>query len=155
MLGKICGPTIVSFIYSFGGISLTYFITAISLLIPTLMVFRMEFKEKEDKKQEEKHRFMESLFKFDIFILTLAQIINMMAKSFSAPTFTYHVTTKFDVSIENASRIQSLSFVTYYLTFKNFDFLMEKLNVKMLIVIGLFTNFISVNLIGPVLVLPQ
>lgn len=115
----------------------------------------MEFKEKEDKKQEEKHRFMESLFKFDIFILTLAQIINMMAKSFSAPTFTYHVTTKFDVSIENASRIQSLSFVTYYLTFKNFDFLMEKLNVKMLIVIGLFTNFISVNLIGPVLVLPQ
>lgn len=154
MLGKFCGPTIASFIYSYGGIYLTFCFTAIALIIPTLLVFQVDFKEStEEIKQNQ--GFLSSLFKFDILVLTLCQFLNMLSKTFYAPTFTNHLIKKFDVSIETSSRIQSISFISYYFTLRSIDFIIKKFGVKMLLVSGLLMNFVSVNFLGPISIFPQ
>lgn len=157
-MGKLCGPVILSLLYSLGGIFFTYFVSSIATFIVTFYVFEIEFAENvEEVKNDKKisYSYISNLFKIEVMILIIIQLINMETKSFYAPTYTDHVMTKFQVSLETAAIIQSFSYISYYFTFKNFDFLMEKFEIKLLLVIGLIFNFIFSNFLGPISILPQ
>lgn len=153
-MGKMCGPSIASLLYSWGGIIFTYNITSLVLLIISLLVFQINFKDPE-KELDKKQSFTRSLFKFDILLLAISEVINSNFKCFFSPTFTNHVMKKFDITIETSSRIQSISFISYYFTFRNFDFIMSKLGVQLILVIGVLCNFFAANFLGPVEILPQ
>lgn len=157
-MGKLCGPVILSFLYSLGGIFFTYFVSSISVLIMTFFIFGIEFREnvEEIKKiQKKSYSFISNLFKVDVIIAIMVQIINMATKSFYAPTYTDHVMNKFQVSLEIAASIQSFSYISYYFTFKYFDFLLGKLEIKLLLAIALIFNFLISILLGPISILPQ
>lgn len=150
----MCGPSIASFLYSWGGIVFTYTITSIVLLILTIFISQINFKDPEgglDKKQN----FIKAIFKPDILILAISEIVNSNFKYFFSPTFTSHVMKKFEISIETASRIQSISFITYYFLLRYFDFIIMKFGVQLILITGVFFSFISANLLGPVQILPQ
>lgn len=158
MLGKLCGPVILSFLYSLGGIFLTYLISSIATFIVTIFIFGIEFGENVEEKEKDhkiSYNFISNLFKVEVMILFIVQIINMATKSYYAPTFTDHVMNKFQVSLETAASIQSFSYISYYFTFKNFDFLLEKLEIKLLLVISFILSFLISIFLGPISILPQ
>lgn len=168
----------MSFIYTIGGFSFMYNIVALITFISILPFFSIEFKDEQnislsDKKQqgeeklkskniessnkaiEAQENFFSTISKFDVFILAFSQFSNKFCRVFSAPILTKHLINKFDISIETSSQVQSLSFISYIITFKKFNCLMEKLGAKMLIVIGIFFNILYVVTLGPILILPQ
>lgn len=154
VIGRLCGPTIASFIYYFSGIFFTYAIVAFIVFSSSLLVYSLEFKEKAGKIKEKKS-FLSTVLKIDVLLLAFSQIINRLTRTFFTPTFTNHIIKKFNLSIETASYIQSMSFISYVLVFNNFDFIVAKLGIKLLIVVGLFINFLCSICLGPIFILPQ
>lgn len=154
MIGRFCGPTIASFVYIFSGIFFTYIFFGIVTLGYSILLFQLDFKETHQG-EKEKSGFLSGLLKAEVLLLSFAQFLNRMCRSFFAPTFTNSIMKKFSVSIEFASHIQATSFIGYWFTFRNFDFLIKNLGVKILIVFGLFINFLGAINLGPISILPQ
>lgn len=116
--------------------------------------YSIDFKETNEQAKE-KSGFLSSFLKFEVAILAIAHIVNRLARSFFLPTFTNNTMKKFFVSVESVSLMQAIGFLGYYITFKNFEYLIIKLGVKLLLALALLINFISVISIGPIFILPQ
>ena len=151
MFGKFCGPTIVSFIYFYGGIFYTFLLTSISLFISIFFLLELDFKseEQEDKAEEIKENFFTSISKFEIFTLFFCQFLNLLSKSFYGHMLFFHMNKKFNISIEMCSFLLSLSFASYYFVIYYIDRIIKRL------IIGILLNFLAVNLLFPISILPQ
>jgi len=155
VFGKFCGPTIISIVYSYGGLLSTFLFSSLTLLIPYFYVLEIPLEEEEIKPDEKKENFFTSLEKFDIFIIFFSQFLNMLSKTFSGPLIFNHITKTFGISLEQASKLSSLSFISYYITIYYIDRIINKFGTKMTIAVGVLLNFISVNLLYPISLFPQ
>lgn len=156
MFGKFCGPTIISLIYSYGGVFYTFLFSAATLLICYFCASQyINLEDEEIKPDEIKENFFTSLEKYDIFILFFSQFLNMLSKTYSGPILFTHINKRFNITLEQASNMLSLSFISYYLTIYYIDNIIKRFGTKLTIAFGVFLNFVSVNLLYPVRILPQ
>lgn len=158
MFGKFCGPTITSFLFSIGGIFYSYLFCSLILLASLNFAFQIDFKqsETEDKKcLEKKENFFTTLRKLDIFMLFFSQFLNILSKTFFGLIFFSHINSKFSMSFENASKLLSFCFISYYFTVYNIDSFIKRFGTKLCIAFGIFLNCIAVNLLNPISILPQ
>lgn len=158
MFGKFCGPTITSFLYSFGGIFYTFLFCSLILLVSLHYAYQIDFRESEAKDKnssEKKENFFSTLRKLDISMLFFSQFLNILSKTFFGPIIFSHINSKFSITLENASKFLSLSFISYYFTVYNIDCFIKRFGAKLCIAFGIFLNCIAVNLLHPVSFLPQ
>ena len=155
MFGKFCGPTLISIIYSYGGLFATFLFSSLTLLISYFYVLQIPLEEEDIKADEKKENFFTSLKKIDIFIIFFAQFLNMLSKTFFGPLIFNHITNTFGISLETASKMTSLSFISYYITIYYIDKIIHRFGTKMTIAVGVLINFIAVNLLFPISLFPQ
>ncbi len=155
MFGKFCGPTIISIVYSFGGLFATFLFSSLTMLISYFYVLKIQLEEEEIRADEKKENFFTSLEKTDIFIIFFAQFLNMLSKTFSGPLIFNHIINTYGISLEQASKLSSFSFVSYYITIYYIDRIINKFGTKMTIAVGILINFIAVNLLFPISLFPQ
>jgi len=159
VFGKFCGPTITSFLFAVGGIFYTFLFCSLILFVSLHFAFQIDFRKSEaDNKTDAlgpKENFFSTLRKLDIFILFFSQFMNMLSKTFFAPIIINHITSKFSFLLENASKLLSLSFVSYYYTVYNIDWVIKRYGTNLCIAFGIMLNSIAVNLLSPLSILPQ
>ena len=155
MFGKFCGPTIISIVYGYGGLFATFLFSSLTMLISYFYVLQIPFEEEEIKLDEKKENFFTSLEKIDIFIIFFSQFLNMLSKTFSGPLIFNHITNTYGISLEQASKMTSLSFISYYVTIYYIDRIINRFGTKVTIAVGVLINFISVNLLFPISLFPQ
>jgi fucose permease len=91
----------------------------------------------------------------DIFMLFFSQFLNILSKTFFGLIFFSHINSKFSMSFENASKLLSFCFISYYFTVYNIDSFIKRFGTKLCIAFGIFLNCIAVNLLNPISILPQ
>ena len=158
-MGKFCGPTITYFLYSVGGIFCTFLFCSLILLVSLHFAFQINFKKSETEKDKKnlgpKENFFSTLRNLDIFMLFFSQFLNVLSKTFFSAIIFSHIKTKFSMSLENASILLSLSFISYYFTVYNIGNFIKRFGTKLCIVFGIFLNCIAVSLLNPIGILPQ
>lgn len=158
MFGKFCGPTITSFLYALGGVFYAFLFCSLVLLASLYYAIQIDFKESEAENQkclEKKENFFSSMGKLDIFIIFFSQFLNVLSKTFFGPIIFSHISNNFSITLENASKLLSLSFIAYYFTVYNIDSFIKRFGTKLCIAFGIFVNCIAVNLLNPISILPQ
>ncbi len=155
MFGKFCGPTIISIIYGYGGLFSTFLFSSITLLISYFYVLKIQIDEDEIKPDEKRENFFTSLEKLDIFVIFFSQLLNMISKTFYGPLIFNHISKNYRISLEYASMMSSLSFISYYITIYYIDRIIKRFGTKFSIATGLLLNFLSVILLFPIRIFPQ
>lgn len=157
MFGRFCGPTVTSIVFYFGGPILAFSFSSTTLIICYFVFDKYIILPEDDeiKTSEQKENFFTSFEKFDIIMLFFAQLINVISKTFYGPLIFNHVVKKFNISLEYASNLFSLSFLTYWVAIYYIDNIIKNYGTKMTIAFGLLTNFVAINFLSPISVLPQ
>ncbi len=157
MFGRFCGPTVTSLIFYFGGPLTAFLFSSFTISICYFVSDNFIDLNEEDeiKRSDYKETFFTSFEKFDILMLFLSQLLNVISKTFYGPLIFNHVSSKFNISLENASNLFSLSFFTYCIAIYFVDDIIKKFGTKLTIAVGLFINFASVSLLSPIEILPQ
>lgn len=157
MFGRFCGPTVVSLAFYVGGTLTAFLFSSFTLLICYLVFSNyVELDDNDEvKHSDQKENFFTSFEKFDIIMLFCSQLLNVVSKTFYGPLIFNHVSSKFDLSLESASNLFSLSFITYWISIYCIDGIIKKHGTKLTITTGLFFNFIAVNLLSPISIFPQ
>jgi len=157
VFGRFCGPTVTSLIFYLGGPLTAFLFSSFTISICFIITYYFIDLNEEDeiKQSDHKETFFTSFEKFDIFMLFLSQLLNVISKQFYGPLIFNHISNKFNISLENASNLVSLSFLTYCIAVYFIDDIIKNFGTKLSIAVGLFINFFSVVLLSPIEILPQ
>jgi len=157
VFGRFCGPTVTSIVFYFGGTVTAFLFSSFTIgICYFILISYIDLNEEDEIKNcEGQENFFTSFEKFDIIMLFFSQLLNVISKTFYGPLIFNHVSTKFNVSIEKASNLFSLSFLTYWIAIYFIDDIIKKYGTKFIITIGLFMNFAAVNLLSPIAIFPQ
>jgi len=158
VIGKFCGPSITSFLYSLGGITFSFIICSSFLLASFHYALLLKFKKFDYKESDQplfKEDFFSTLVKIDIFFLFLLQFLNVFTKTFLSQIILIHIHNKFSISMANASKLMSLSYISYIFTAYYLSSIITRLGSIRCIAVGIFLNLIGLTLMNSIEIFPQ
>ena len=109
-LGVSLGPVLASCLYHFGGFSLPFFIIGSFLLIDIYFIKNINI---SDKRSESINFF--KFFNFEMFVNFLPTVVFQIAQTYYFPSLTYHLTGKWNLSIEASTLFFIFGMAAYLL----------------------------------------
>ena len=155
-LGSTTGPLFVSVFYNIGGYHLPFIILGIFLYISVYLTKILD-KENVDKKEEinEEPSFFKFLFYREAILIFGALLLGMFAFTFFFPSFTNHLTKRYNLSVSISSLFFSIPVITYFIMINFTNIISKKIGNFHSISTGILLNTFAVYLIFPLPPFPE
>ena len=127
-LGSTTGPLFVSVFYNIGGYPLPFIILGLFLYISVYLTKILD-KENDNKKEEinEEPSFFKFLLYREIILMFGALVLGMFAFTFFFPSFTNHLTKRYNLSVSISSLFFSIPVISYFIMINFTNIISQKI----------------------------
>ena len=150
-LGVSIGPILASFLYHFGGFSLPFYTIGIFFLF---IIYFIKILNISDNVSEESPNFFKS-FNFEMFTNFVPTVVFQIAQTYYFPSLTYHLTSKWNLSIETSSLFFMIGMATYLISLQILNYILEHLGLILTIFLGQIVIIFGAPFVYPLNFLPQ
>ena len=150
-LGVSIGPALASFPYHFGGFSLPFYCIG---SIYFFGIYYIKILNISDGGNEESPNFFK-FFNFEMFTNFFPTVIFQIAQTYYFPSLTYHLTGKWNLSVETASLFFMVGMAAYLLVLQTLKKILGNLGLIFTIFLGQIVIIIGAPFVYPLNFLPQ
>ena len=150
-LGVSIGPVLASALYHFGGYSLTFYSIGLSFFIPIYFINILNI---SDEISEESPNFFK-FFNFEMFNNFVPTVVYQISQTYYFPSLTYHLTEKWNLSIESSSLFFMIGMAAYLLILQVLKKILGNLGLILTIFLGQVVIIFGPPFVYPLEFLPQ
>ena len=150
-LGVSIGPVLASFLYHFGGFSLPFYVSGCLFFIG---IYYIKILDISDKGSESSPNFFK-FFNFEMFTNFLPTVVFQIAQTYYFPSLTYHLTGKWNLSIEASSLFFMIGMAAYLIILQILQKILGNLGLILTILLGQIIIIFGPPFVYPLEFLPQ
>ena len=150
-LGVSIGPVLASFLYHFGGFSLPFYtISALFLIV----IFNIHILNISDEINGDSQNFFK-FFNLEMFTNFVPTLVFQIAQTYYFPSLTYHLTEKWNLSIEASSLFFIVGMAAYLIVLQILQKILGSFGLILTIFLGQIVIILGAPFVYPLGYLPQ
>ena len=150
-LGVSIGPVLASFLYHFGGFSLPFYAVGVLFLIEIYYIHILNITEEINGETPNFFQF----FNLEMFTNFVPTLIFQIAQTYYFPSLTYHLTDKFNLSIEASSLFFMIGMAAYLIILQILKKILSNFGLILTIFLGQVVIIFGAPFVYPLKFLPQ
>ena len=150
-LGVSIGPVLASFLYHFGGFSLPFYTFGCLFIIG---IYYIKILNISDKGSDSNPNFFK-FFNFEMFTNFLPTVVFQIAQTYYFPSLTYHLTGKWNLSIETSALFFMIGMAAYLIILQILQKILGNLGLILTIFLGQIIIIFGPPFVYPLEFLPQ
>ena len=150
-LGVSIGPVLASFLYHFGGFSLPFYFISVLFII---VIFYIHILNISDEISDETPNFFK-FFNLEMFTNFVPTLVFQIAQTYYFPSLTYHLTNKWNLSIEASSLFFMIGMAAYLIILQILQKILGNFGLILTIFLGQVVIILGAPFVYPLEFLPQ
>ena len=150
-LGVSIGPVLASFLYHFGGFSLPFYTIGALFLI---IIYFIHILNISDEVNDERPNFFK-FFNLEMFTNFVPTLVFQIAQTYYFPSLTYHLTDKWNLSIEYSSLFFMIGMAAYLIILQILQKILGNFGLILTIFLGQVVIIFGAPFVYPLEFLPQ
>ena len=150
-LGVSIGPVLASFLYHFGGFSLPFYTISALFLIVIFYIHILNISDEISGDNESFFKF----FNLEMFTNFVPTLIFQIAQTYYFPSLTYHLTDKWNLSIEASSLFFMIGMAAYLIILQILKKILGNFGLILTIFLGQIVIIFGAPFVYPLEFLPQ